>query len=294
MPQFTKSCQHIAYRSIGFPKSFKSIPMHSTSFPISKVTEQTWRVQNCPTMVHVQAVGSVRLPSEIYETQAAGLPESVGGTTVRICSPEQMNEPYKVVDVPDEHEDPKKECWKYLLTEALDSKQGLTDMSSFRETCTADTQQVYNWGPGPGPSPPEGPPPAALSQASSSKTVAPDAILQQSSPSSTSNTVAPDAIVQQRSPSSTGGCDEPPIKMQKLGREASAAEMVPEEDVQERCQSPTTPPGVPVTPPGLIEGTPSAADMTCPLMVARVAEEQAAKTADLILARYNWPDPDDQ
>ena len=156
MPQFSKSCQRIAYHSIGFLKSFKFLPMHSTSFHISKVTEKTWRVQNCPTMVHVQAVGSVRLPSEIYETQAAGLPESVGGATVRICSQEQMSKPYEIVDAQDEHEHPKRECYKYLLTKPpADSKQGPTDMSSFRETCTAETQQVH---PRPGPKPPTGPP----------------------------------------------------------------------------------------------------------------------------------------
>jgi hypothetical protein len=276
MPQFSKSCQRIAYHSIGFLKSFKFLPMHSTSFHISKVTEQTWRVQNCPTMVHVQAVGSVRLPSEIYETQAAGLPESVGGATVRICSQEQMSKPYEIVDAQDEHEHPKRECYKYLLTKPpADSKQGPTDMSSFRETCTAETQQVH---PRPGPKPPTGPPPAASYQASSSNTVAPDTLLQQSSPSSTKH------------------CEEPPIKMQKLGREALAAEEVLRSPTTPQARlpatplgAPVTPLGAPVTPPGLIGGSPSSAEMTCPTTVARVAEVHAAKTAQLY-SPENWQD----
>ena len=117
--------------------------MQSTSFHISKVTEQTWRVQNCSTMVHVQAVGSVRLPSEIYATQAAALPESVGGPTVRICSAKQMDQPYVIVDAEDEHECPKRDCFKYLLTKSNPD----TDMSSFRETCTADTQEFFGLSP---------------------------------------------------------------------------------------------------------------------------------------------------
>jgi hypothetical protein len=319
MPQFSKSCQHIAYHSIGFPKSFKFIQMHSTSFHISKVTEQTWRVQNCPTMVHVQAVGSVRLPFEIYATQAAGLPESVGGTTVRICSPEQMTKPHQIVDAPDAHEPPSLECWKYLLTKAP-AGQGPTDLSSFRETCTAETQQVFNWGQGPGPQPPKGPPPAALSQALSSNT---DTLLQQKeeaskkdaeaaerptkmqkgpqppkgpspaapSQASSSNTVAPDTLLQQREEGSNkdAEAEERPIKTKKLGREGSVAEMVPEEEVQNRRQSPVTPLGAPVTPEGLIDVSPSSAEMTCPLMVARVADEHAAKTAQLH-SPDNWKD----
>jgi hypothetical protein len=308
MPQFSKSCQRIAYHSIGFLKSFKFLPMHSTSFHISKVTEQTWRVQNCPTMVHVQAVGSVRLPSEIYETQAAGLPESVGGATVRICSQEQMSKPYEIVDAQDEHEHPKRECYKYLLTKPpADSKQGPTDMSSFRETCTAETQQVH---PRPGPKPPTGPPPAAAAKAPAAGTwqqhnrppgmlpmmpkaaAAPAASYQASS----SNTVAPDTLLQQSSPSSTKHCEEPPIKMQKLGREALAAEEVLRSPTTPQARlpatplgAPVTPLGAPVTPPGLIGGSPSSAEMTCPTTVARVAEVHAAKTAQLY-SPENWQD----
>ena len=263
--------------------------MQSTSFHISKVTEQTWRVQNCSTMVHVQAVGSVRLPSEIYATQAAALPESVGGPTVRICSAKQMNQPYVIVDAEDEHECPKRECFKYLLTKSNPD----TDMSSFRETCTADTQEFFGLSPalpthllfrealpnskvepkampkpptgpppaGPRPCPP-GPPLAASSKASSSSTcVQPSEEPPQK--------VARDTCLQ---PS-----EEPPIKVQKLGNEASVAEEV------------TRPPVTPIGLSSLSGGAPSSADMTCPIMVAAVAAEHDAKTAQLY-SPDNWAD----
>jgi hypothetical protein len=203
---------------------------------------------------------------------------------VRICSQKQMDEPYKLVDVPDEHA-PARNCWKHLLTKPpSDSKQGPTDMSSFRETCTVGTQRLFN---NPGPQPPTGPPPAATSQASSSNTVAPNTLLRQSS---------------------AEDCGEPPIKVQKRDGQAWDPPLPPPtppaEEVQKRCpdanaqgastssvqaRSPTTPRGAPVTPPGLIDGSPSSAEMTCPTTVARVASEHDAKSAKLY-SPENWKD----
>jgi hypothetical protein len=309
------------------------IQIYSNALHFLAYFQGHWTNLACPTLPnHVQAVGSVRLPSEICETQAAGLPESVGGKTVRICSHEQMSNPHELVDVPDEHV-PAGDCWKYLLTRSADSQQGPTDMSSFRETCTTGAQTLLNWhfpGPRPptdpppaatGPRPPTDPPPAATRQASSSSTVPPDTLLQQSS--------APH-------------CREPPVKVQKLDPQASAplpppstpppvpdqpAEEVParvksefgasgdvakeEEDIalatavalvwppdanaqgastsSVQARSPTTPRGAPVTPPGLIDGSPSSAEMTCPTTVARVASEHDAKSAKLY-SPENWKD----
>ena len=236
-------------------------------------------------MVHVPAVGSVRLPSEIYETQAAGLPESVGGATVRICSQEQMSKPYEIIDAQDEHEHPKRECYKYLLRDKPPADSP-TDMSSFRETCTADAQRFFQWGPAPGPKPPTGPPPAGPRPGPKPPTGPPPAAYCQAS---SSNTVAPDTLLQRSSPSSAKHPGEPPVKMQKLGREALAAEEVLRCPTTPEARFPATLIGAPVTPPGLIGGSPSSAEMTCPTTVARVAQEHAAKTAQLY-SPENWED----
>ena len=84
--------------------------------------------------------------------------------------------------------------------------------------------------------------------------------------------------------------------MQKLGREALAAEEVLRSPTTPQARlpatplgAPVTPLGAPVTPPGLIDGSPSSAEMTCPTTVARVAEVHAAKNAQLY-SPENWQD----
>jgi len=235
--------------------------------------------------------GSVRLPSEIYATQAAGLPESVGGPTVRICSAKQMQQPHEIVDAEDQHEHPKRECFKYLKT----NSKADTDMSSFFETCTADTQELFRLPSAPGqalpnsnvlpksmpkgPKPPTGPPlskprPPVPPQAASSK-------------ASSSNTCV--------QPSEDA--EEPPIKVQKLGNEALAAEEVRRSPSRcSACSAPVTPEvvtiPVPVSSIGLSSlsgGAPSSAEMTCPTMVANVAAEAHAKVANLY-SPENWRD----
>ena len=84
--------------------------------------------------------------------------------------------------------------------------------------------------------------------------------------------------------------------MQKLGREALAAEEVLRSPTTPQARlpatplgAPVTPLGAPVTPPGLIGGSPSSAEMTCPTTVARVASEHDAKSAKLY-SPENWKD----
>jgi hypothetical protein len=86
---------------------------------------------------HVQAVGSVRLPSEICKSQAAGLPENMGGKTINICSSEQMMSK-TVVDVEDEAVPPAEDCWKHMPQ--CSGGPITTDMSSFTESCSPKVQ----------------------------------------------------------------------------------------------------------------------------------------------------------